>query len=73
MPTQLSRIPPPSRRAPPDLVALFSYGLQHGCEFRPWLVAKNGKIVGDVPGPIEAGLMRVHLIRKERLNALKLR
>jgi hypothetical protein len=34
--TQLPRIPPCSRRAPPDLVALFCYALQYGCEFSPF-------------------------------------
>ena len=71
--TQLPRISPSSRRAPPDLVALFSYALQHGCEFHPRLVAKDGRIVGHVLGPVEAGLMKVHLIRKERLKAFKSR
>jgi hypothetical protein len=70
MPAQLSRTPVSCRRAPSDLVALFSYALNHGCEFHPWLVAKDGKIVGYVPGPVEAGLMKVHLIRRERLKTL---
>jgi hypothetical protein len=39
--------------------------IQGKMEFRPYLVARNGEIVGAVPGGMDRLLMKLHLAYKE--------
>jgi hypothetical protein len=49
----------------PALAALFKTVKEHGYTFKPWIVTRDGEIVGPVPGPLDAAIMKCHLKYKE--------
>jgi hypothetical protein len=45
--------------------AMFKQVMSHGMEFRPWLVAVDGEVVGQVPDKLDGYLMQCHRYYKD--------
>lgn len=65
---------PPARKTEPDemdekVKDLFRHVMKHGMEFRPWLVALDGEVVGQVPDSLDRCLMQAHRYYKDNQDA----
>jgi hypothetical protein len=71
-------LPRPVPRSPEELAkaeafekakAVLLHVMKHGITIRPWLVTRDGEIVGDVPDSADEQLMTANRIYKESQNA----
>jgi hypothetical protein len=67
-------LPRPVRRGPsPEelekVKAVLLLVMRHGMTFRPWLVTRDGEVVGELPCLADDHLMRAHRFYKENHDA----